>query len=114
MSNFSLYKYRSKKPFLLMEMEIGDETRYWVIPKSDPVQRNVPRLAIEHTGEFDTGPEGKKLIIEKCDVKIDNQGKRKINFRILDSKMDVKDFVLLIPSWGLRTTNKIWVLIPVH
>jgi len=117
MDKLSLYKYLSKKPCLILRLEISGEMINWLIPNETPIEKSVKRLAIELTGSADS-KKGialcrKPSLIEKCDIKIKYFGKRKIVFNLFRSKLEPDEIVMLVPSWGLRTEKKIWVLIPV-
>ena len=117
MDRLSLQKYRSTKPFLILRLDVSGKKLNWLIPKSSAIKKSVRRLAIEMPGTVvriqDRDIEGRPLLVEKCGINIKYFSKRKIVFNLIGTKLDSDEFVMLIPSWGLRTEKKIWVLIPV-
>ncbi|MGI9533770.1 MAG: hypothetical protein ACR2NW_02365 [Thermodesulfobacteriota bacterium] len=114
MDSFSIYKYESDKPFLILRLDISGKIMHWLIPKSTPIKKSVKRLAVEiPDGAGKKKEAGQSLLVNKSEIKIKYLGKRKIIFGLIRTKQEVNDFVLLVPSWGLRTERKLWVLIPV-
>lgn len=114
MDSFSLYRCKSGKPHLELTLKISGKVMSWVIPNSDSIRKNLKRLAIEMSGEEGQGQRessGHLSLIEEGDVEVKYQSKRKIIFSPVQTDMGVDEFVLLIPSWGIKTKRKMWVLI---
>lgn len=112
MNSFSLYRYQDDKPCLKLTLEISEERISWLIPKTDPLRKNVKRLAIETSNSGKSEETKNLLLIDKGDIEVKCLRKRKIIFKPVQTKLYVSEFVLLVPGWGTRTKNKMWVLIP--
>ena len=114
MDSITLFKYETDKPFLILKLDISGKIMNWLIPKPSPVKKSIKRLAVEMP-DSTAGTKGlkKTVLLDKCEININYQGKRKIVFAFARENADINEIVLLIPSWGLRTEKKIWVLIPV-
>ena len=113
MDSFRLYKYESDKPYLKVRLDISGRIINWLVPKTSPLKKSVKRLAFELPDTKSVKEAARPVMITKSDIKIKYLSKRKIIFKLIRTKLEIDEFVLLIPSWGLRTKNKIWVLIPV-
>ena len=113
MDSFKLYKCKSKKPYLKLNLEISGSKKNWLIPKSTPIKKNEKRLAVELSGEERKKEPKRPALVDKSRINIKYLSKRKIIFKLIRTKLEVDEFVLLVPSWGLRTEKKIWILIPV-
>ena len=134
MDSFSLRRYNSPKPYLKLSLDVSGKIISWTLPDSAPIKKKVKRLAIEINGckgKKQKSEESKAVVVqtqdstkdstldrstslvEKCNITITYFSKRKIIFKLIKTKLEADEIVMLIPSWGLRTENRIWVLIPV-
>ncbi len=114
MDSFSLYRCQSGKPHLELTLKISGKVMNWVIPNSNSVRKNLKRLAIEMSseeGQDQREPGGHLSLIEKGDVEVRYMSRRKIVFSPVRTGLSVDEFVLLIPSWGMKTERKMWTLI---
>ena len=111
MNSLKIYKKPGSKPANVFMMSVDGEKKCWEIQDSYVSGNNRKRIC------FELGPETLNMVnefelIEEGNIKVDYSRKKKIEFNISGVKNLSGDFVFYIPSWGLHTRKKIWVLIP--
>ena len=111
MDNIKIYKKLGSKPANVFMMSVDGEKKCWEYQDSYGPRSKRKRIC------FELGPETLNIVnelelIEEGNIKVDYSGKKKIEFTTSGVKNLSGDFVFYIPSWGLHTGKKIWVLIP--
>ena len=111
MDNLSVFKYVDNKPGLFLRLNISDGTKCWVLPETKRVKSSGKRIAFEIRDEnyIDSN---KLEPIDKGELKVHYFKKKKIKFTAVGKGEFSGEYIFYIPSWGLNTRNKIWVLIP--
>ena len=110
MDRFYLYSSKKNKRQTYLEFNLKDGKKFWLFPSSAPSGNGSKKLAFE-LPELADYP-GRKLE-DEGELNIERSGKRKIKFSLRGGKRLNGNFILLVPSWGLRTEKKTWLLIPV-
>ena len=111
MDSIKIYKKAGIKPANVFMMSVAGEKKYWEFQDSYFSGSNRKRIC------FELGPETLNMInelelLEEGNIQVDYSRKKKIEFTTSGVKNLSGDFVFYIPSWGLHTGKKIWVLIP--
>ncbi|QMU56434.1 MAG: hypothetical protein GKS04_04660 [Candidatus Mycalebacterium zealandia] len=112
MENFFLYKKETEKPHFILI--IG--SRAWIVPFLDPFEAAKKRFAVEVSPDeagiakpFDSAAD----LIEKGRVVVNRGGDGKIDFTVRETSGAVMSggFVFVLPSWGIRTKRRLWLLV---
>lgn len=111
MDKLSVFKCKSYKPCLCLKLDIADKSKLWILPDKKRVNRSSKRIAFE-IGDENSLDKQMLKIIEMGDLDVRYLKNKKIKFKVSGEGSFSGEYVFYIPSWGLNTGNKIWVLIP--
>lgn len=111
MDSIKIFKNTSDKNTFLLVLIIKGEEKIWIFYDSPGLTKSSKRIG------FEVGPEtlSDSKELELCEeglIEVDYSGKKKIEFTTSGIKSLLGEYVFYIPSWGLHTTKRIWVLIP--
>ena len=110
MDRFYLYSSKKNKQQSYLEFDLKEGKKCWLLPSSASSGNGSKKLAFELPQLTDYPG---RTVVDEGELFIKRSGKRKIIFSLKGENLMNGDFILLVPSWGLRTEKKIWLLIPV-
>lgn len=119
MSEYTLYRTDLPKPYFMLKLDYGCGSKEWLIPDNKNLDfRNHKRLAFENIPPLQRGveePHCGSLEMDKGELELRSETRFKIEFSVRSDTENYGlngSYVLMVPSWGRKTTRRTWVLIP--
>ena len=115
---YSVRRIVSSRTCFVLRLELGDGPRRWIFPNAPWMDRRQEAIGIEATETDIADALGGCSAFLKSDFCVsgtcvsETERRGKISFRVEDSPLLRGSYVLLCPSWGRRTSRKMWLLIP--
>lgn len=120
MYKFYLVKKNSSKPHFILLLQFNNTQKSWILPFTKPFKLGQKRIAVESDLKSIWLKNIENLLkdrnlefLDSGSISVEFKSQKKIVFNADGKTVFKGKFILLIPSWGLWTTKKLWVLIPV-